>query len=508
LVLISVPIFIGALDLTVVSAVLPQVIYDLEIPVQTRLDDAAWLVSGYLVIYSVAMTFMGHLSDLYGRRRVYLIALVVFAVGSYLVAVADTWPTRFAMRGYFLFFSGRPEASRVTLLLLIAARMIQAFGGGAMVPVGMALVGDLYSPAERAKPLGFIAAVDTAGWAVGHYYGGLVTYHLDWRTIFWLNLPICALAFVLILSLLRKQPRDEAVTRMDWLGAILIALGLLTLNLGLGTSSDTGRLGQLEGGVKFPPYALPILLASILLFILFFWRQKHTETPLIPLSLFRLRNFTAASLANLLVGFGLFVAIATVPLFINTLVAETLEQGALESGIVLLALTLPMALSAIPGGWLTERFGYRIPALFGLVIAMLGFGLMSQWEIDTRYATMVPHLGITGIGFGLTMAPIAAAVVNAAPALYRGTASAMVIIFRLVGMTVGVSSITTYGLHRADVLSARWLQNVTDYAEMVRISMEVTIEVINEAFLISGIICILALLPVLRLTRIQFERSF
>jgi MFS family permease len=204
----------------------------------------------------------------------------------------------------------------------------------------------------------------------------------------------------------------------------------------------------------------------------------------------------------------LFVAIATVPLFINTLVAETLEQGALDSGVVLLGLTVPMALSAIPGGWLTHRFGYRLPALLGLVIAMCGFGLMYQWGVDTRYAVMVPHLLLTGMGFGLTMAPIAAAVVNAAPAHQRGTASALVIIFRLVGMTVGVSSITTYGLHRADVLSARWLENVTDFTEMIRISMEVTVKVINEAFLIAGVACILALLPVLWLKRIQFERSF
>jgi len=229
--IISIPIFVGALDLTVVSAVLPQVIYDLEIPYQTGLDDAAWIVTGYLLAYSVAMTFMGRLSDLYGRRRVYLLALVIFAIGSYLVAVAEAWPTRVALRSYYLLFTGRPDPARVTLLMLIIARMIQAFGGGAMVPVGMALVGDLYPAGERAKPLGIIAAVDTAGWAVGHYYGGIVTYHLDWRTIFWLNLPICALAFIFIYLVLRRLPQKPFVQRMDWLGATLITLALMALKL-------------------------------------------------------------------------------------------------------------------------------------------------------------------------------------------------------------------------------------------------------------------------------------
>lgn len=506
LLLISVPIFIGALDLTVVSAVLPHVIYDLEIPVQTGLDEAAWLVSGYLLAYSVAMTFMGRLSDLYGRRKVYLLALAIFAVGSYLVAVAEAWPTRIALRTYYLLFTDRPDPARVTLVLLVLARMIQAFGGGAMVPVGMALVGDLYPAGERAKPLGIIAAVDTAGWAVGHYYGGVVTYHLDWRTIFWLNLPVCTLAFILVHFMLRDLPQKSFVGRMDWSGAALITLGLTALNLGLGVSSETG-LGGVEQQVAWSPHVVPALILAALLIGAFLWRQARAEHPLVPLQLFRNRNFSAANLANFLVGYSLFVAIANVPLFINTIVAESLDQGALDSGTLLLALTVPMALAAFPGGWLTTRKGYRWPALGGLVVAVVGFGLMSHWWVDTTYATIIQHLAVTGLGFGLIMAPIAAAVVDAAPEQHRGTASAMVIIFRLVGMTIGVSSITTYGLHRADVLNSRLLSATADLTEVVRVAMEVSVTVIDEAFLIAGAACVLALYPISRLKKSSTEGS-
>lgn len=498
LILVSVPIFIGALDLTVVSAVLPHVIYDLEIPVQTGLDDAAWLVSGYLLAYSVAMTFMGHLSDIYGRRKIYLLALTIFAVGSYLVAVAHTWPTRFALRAHYLLSSGRPDPARITLLSLIVARMIQAFGGGAMVPVGMALVGDLYPAGERAKPLGMIAAVDTAGWAVGHFYGGVITYHLEWRTIFWLNLPICAIAFLLIYFVLRELEQKTVIQRMDWLGAALITLALTALNLGLGVSSETGG-GVVEQQVAWPPYATFAVILAVFLIGAFLWRQARAEHPLVPLHLFQNRNLSAASLANFLVGYSLFVAIANVPLFINTIVAETLDQGALDSGLILLALTVPMAMAAFPGGWLTARIGYRWPALAGLVVALAGFGLMNHWWVDTTYATMVPHLAVTGLGFGLVMAPIAAAVVDAAPAEYRGTASALVIIFRLVGMTIGVSSITTYGLHRVEMLSSRLFSATADLVEIARVSMEVAATVIDEAFLIAGIACALAIYPIIRL---------
>src|SRR3990172_4140184 len=118
------------------------------------------------------MYFMGRLSDLYGRRKVFLAALVIFGIGSYLVAVADAWPTNLALRAYYLFFDGRPDLSYTSLYVLIGARMIQAFGAGSMVPVGMAMAGDLYPEGQRARPLGLIAAVDTAGWGVGHLYGG------------------------------------------------------------------------------------------------------------------------------------------------------------------------------------------------------------------------------------------------------------------------------------------------------------------------------------------------
>jgi MFS family permease len=217
------------------------VIYDLEITLQTGLDEAAWLVSGYLLAYTVALTFMGRLSDLYGRRRIFLLALVVFALGSYLVAVGEGWPTQWVLRVYYI-FKGRPDPTHIALLVLIIARMIQAFGGGAMVPVGMALAGDLYPVAQRAKAIGVIAAVDTAGWVVGHLYGGIVVRYFDWHIIFWLNLPVCLLAFVLIALALRGAQRAPSFDqgKMDWLGAVLISLGLAALNLGLGSNLESG----------------------------------------------------------------------------------------------------------------------------------------------------------------------------------------------------------------------------------------------------------------------------
>ncbi|NIW45664.1 MAG: MFS transporter, partial [Gammaproteobacteria bacterium] len=495
LLLIVIPIFIGALDLTVVSAVLPHVILDLEIPLQSGLDDAAWIVTGYLLAYSISMTFMGRLSDLVGRRRVYLIALAVFALGSYLVAVGEGWPTQFALRIYYMVSSGRPDVSYVTLYILIASRMIQAFGAGTMVPVGMAVVGDMYPEGQRARPLGLIAAVDTAGWVVGHLYGGIIVRFWNWHTIFWLNLPICFVSFLLIWWLLRRDKEDLGEGSMDWLGALLITAGLSFLNIALGTGEESDLTSTLDQASDTSQSLFPLLILGIGFLGLFVWRQAKARYPLIKLSLFKKPGYFPANLANFLIGVGLFIAIANVPLFINSLVAETVEQGAWDSGWMLSALTVPMALAAVPGGWLTEKFGYRIPAIVGLVVAAAGFGLMSQWLATTTYLQMIPQLMLTGVGFGLTLAPVAAAVVNSSPSEYRGTSSALVIIFRLIGMTVGVSGITNYGLRRADFLSKSLLPNSATMAEIIQTGIRVMETVISETFLIAGIFTIIALIP-------------
>lgn len=494
LALICLPIFIGALDLTVVSAVLPHVILDLEIPLQTGLDDAAWLVTGYLLAYSVSMTFMGRLSDLYGRRKVFLAALVVFAIGSYLVAVAGDWPTNLALRAYYMFFDGRPDLSYTSLYVLVAARMIQAFGAGSMVPVGMAMVGDLFPEGKRAQPLGLIAAVDTAGWVVGHLYGGIVVRYFDWQTIFWLNLPLCFLAYVLIARLL-KGGEEKTPGRMDWTGAALIASSLALLNIALGSGSESSgsAFGEQSASSQL---AIPLLILAAIILGLFIWRQRTARDPLIDLSLFKRMNILPASIANFLLGVAMFIAIANVPLFINSLIAVSANQGAWESGWVLSALTVPMALAAVPGGWLTERRGYRLPLAIGVVLAVAGFALMSTWTAASSYGEMVPMLALTGIGFGLSMAPVATAVVNSAPPANRGTASALVIVFRLIGMTIGVSGITTYGLRRAEQLSQSMLTENIDLGEAARLGSLIIEKVINETFWIAGGITALVLVSV------------
>ena len=293
--------------------------------------------------------------------------------------------------------------------------------------------------------------------------------------------------------------QDKSKGSMDWIGALLITITLSLLNIGLGGSAEGGSTALLDTQSGLPPYGFSFLISAVIFLGLFLWRQKRAKFPLIDLSLFKRTNYLPANIINFLVGFSLFIAIANVPLYINSLIASTLEQGAWDSGWMLSALTVPMAIASILGGFLSDKKGYKFPAIIGLIVAFIGFMLMKTWVAETPYRVMVSHLLFGGIGIGLTMAPITAAVVNASPSDQRGVSSALVIIFRLIGMTIGVSSITTYGLHRAEILSKELLSSTADVGEIWRIGLEVTEQVISETFLIAGIVIILALVPTLLL---------
>ncbi len=511
---VCLPVFIGALDLTIISAVLPAVVADLNVPLQTGLDDAAWAVSGYLLAYAVSMTFMGRVSDLWGRRRVYLICLVIFFIGSWWVAASPGWPAQIAYRVARLIVGGRPDRSLMALYALIFGRVVQAFGAGAMVPVSMALVADLYPPARRALPLGLVGAVDTAGWVLGHLYGGIMVQFFAWPFLFWINLPLIVIMFALTAWILKDLEETRAPASLDWVGALWIALALTGLNLGLGAGEADSARAATSAQAWYAPLALALGLVA---FGLFVWHERRTPQPLLNLRLFANRNISAASVLNLLVGFCLMVGLVSVPLFINVAGAKDSGEGALVSGYLLSAFTVPLALAALPGGWLTDRLGYRPTAVLGLLIALIGFGLMTQWEavMATQAVTLFTVGGTpeavggairmgagliaAGIGVGLTIAPIGTAVINGVGDSERGIAAAVVIILRLIGMSISVSTLTAYGLRRAPEISAELLQGVplSDFARLAEAAVQAITRVTTEMAWIALAVGAVAIIPAL-----------
>lgn len=528
LAIVSLPVFIGALDLTIISAVLPEVIVSLDLPVKEYLDQASWAVNGYLLAYAISMTFAGRLSDLLGRRAIYIGCLLIFIAGSYLVTIYDNpWLNEQIGRFYNQVLHQRPpRLEERHLYLVIAGRVVQALGAGAMVPVTIALVGDLFPPMQRAKPLGIVGAIDTMGWVLGHLYGGamvrffgvnagrfvdasegigLPAFSPSWETLFILNIPISLLALAGAWWALRDVESPRQTGRFDLLGTLAITLALIGLNLGLGASPEAaGSASSFEdlsqGASSRAPY---FLAGGALAFLLFLLIEMRVRYPLLRLGMFRHRNFSLSSTTNFLVGFCLAIGLVSAPLLVNFRAedptSDRLQHAAYVAGLLLSGLTIPMALAAVPGGWLSERYGYRLPTALGLALACAGFlmtGLV--WATDTSYWLMGAQMAVIGVGLGLTISPLGTAVINAVREEERGVASALLLILRLLGMTVAISSLTTFSLERFDVVVGKYLDpTLTTLEEIAEASqtanLKAAVEVIGELQFIGAAASALAL---------------
>jgi MFS family permease len=528
LALVCIPVFVGSLDLTIVSAFLPEIIIQFELPIESVTQDAVWIVSGYLLAYTVSMVFMGRVSDLIGRRRAFVICLVIFMIGSFVVAEVDpraqTGLANVVYNALFRLEGSRPDTGTAALITVVIGRVIQALGAGAIVPVSLALVGDLFPAARRARPLGFIGAMDTLGWVLGHLYGGIMVnwfaankqgfidlfaqlgWNLpppDWRTLFWFNLPISVIALIGVLWALRgAQPQERAHGRFDVLGTLLIAGALICLVVGLGANIEISASADSFDDIGgLPPYAAPVLSAGLVMFIAFIIVELRIRDPLIDLRAFRRRNFASGLATNLFVGFCLMIGLLSVPILVNIRVADAtlLAEAALQVGILLSALTVPMALAAIPGGWLADRVGNARAALIGLGLAGIGFALMWQtWTLDVADWIIAAQMALVGVGIGLTFSPISAAVIDTADQDKLGTASALVIIMRLLGMTVSVALLSSLASARlAQLAGERLGPNLVDAYAAIDVYARLVVQVLSEMGLVGALVCVLGFLPAL-----------
>ncbi|KAB2906401.1 MAG: MFS transporter [Anaerolineae bacterium] len=521
LALLCVPVFVGSIDLTIVSAILPEVVVSLKLPLDTRLDDAAWMITGYLLAYTISMVFTGRLSDMFGRRWVYIIALLVFMFGSLFVATAHTWPVDIYGRVFRAFYpNDRPPSIEIrTLHMIIVGRVVQALGAGALVPVTIALVGDIFPKNHRSRPIGLVGAIDTAGWMLGHLFGGVMVKFFkeygrffddvfglgvpDWRTLFIINLLIGLVTLVLVLASLRGVEQNRQRGKFDLLGTLLITLSLIALNIGLDsrtadTATSTGQFQNVAEAAT-NQYTVPLLVGSVIAFLLFLLVESRVRYPLIHLNIFRKQNVSPAAFANVCVGFGLTIGLVALPLLVNFRDggsdADTIKDAAFISGVLLSCLTIPMALFALPGAWITDRYGYRATTVIGTGLAALGFLMASfTWEVNTSYLIMGLQMSIVGAGLGLTISPIGTAVINAADMDERGSASAMVLALRLVGMTLALSSLTKFAINRVNKLVEEASVGVLDTSELTLLKI---VQVVDELLLLGAIVSLVALLAAL-----------
>jgi MFS family permease len=399
-------VFLSGLDQTVVVSILPRIVADLHLSINA-LDEAAWLVTAYLVGYTAALPLLGRLADVHGYRTLFVACAAVFAVGS-------LW-----------------AATETGLWGLVAARGVQAIGGGGMVPVALAAAAVLLEGRQLVIALGAITGAAEAGAVLGPLYGALMVDAFGWRSVFWVNIPLSVALVALVLWWLPARPRADP-GRVDYVGGFELTLALLALALGL----SGGGVGVTHA---FRLLCFAIAAGSGVAFVL---RERVVRRPLIPLRLFGDRAFSFANASNVLVGSALIVALVEVPLFANVVLHESTTAGGLE----LLRLTVFIPVGAVVGGRLGARHPFSLVGLAGMLASAAGFVLLSRWDASTSGATRTAELALTGLGFGLILAPLAGSVLGAARGGSEAVGAATLTIARMIGMMIGLASLTTWGL--------------------------------------------------------------
>ena len=448
-------VFSTALDQTVVVAALPLVMVDLEIPL-TDLDKASWIITGYLISYTVAMPLVGRLSDVYGRVKMFQVSLIIFAVGSALVAMAPdfTW--------------------------IVPARVVQAIGGGATVPIGLAMAVAVVSAEKRGLAIGLVAASAEAGSVVGPLYGGTIIEWIGWRWIFWFDVPQ-SLILIGLMAILPNRPNPEA--RMDWAGALALGGALTVLSLGLAQRS-------IFTAESVWPYLT--LGAGVVLVVVLVAVERRAMQPLLASFLYTSRAFLTSNITQFLVGVALIMALVCVPLMAGTV----MEKGPLESALSLVRLTAAIPAGALLGGYILRWTGVREVCIVGLALMGTGLLFMSGWDADVGEVRLTLPLVAAGLGFGLVIPPIGVSALSAAPSDYWGATASLVTASRMVGMALGLAALSAWGIERFYDLTAD-VSVGANFEETEAMLIEAGVTVFQNLFLISGLLSLLAILPAL-----------
>lgn len=400
--------FLAALEATIVGTAMPTVIASLG-----GLSHYSWVFSAYLITSTVTVPVWGKLSDLYGRRLFFQLGIAVFLLGSILSGLSTS------------------------MAQLIAFRALQGLGAGALVPLGMTIIGDVYTLEERAKMQAVFSGVWGLSSVVGPVVGGFITDQWSWRWVFYINVPF-GLAAAVIMQLALKEPKRRERPSIDYAGAALLMAAITLMMLAL-----------VEGGATL---AALLSVRNLLLFAfacvlgaLFIRIERRAPDPLVPLELFRNRVVAVSVSAGFLAGVAMFGAISFVPLFAQSALGST----ATEAGSLLTPLLLSWVGLSIVGGRLMLRVGYRAMTVAGLFVLTLGFVLLSNFQRTTPRLWLYVDLVLIGAGLGMTMLTLLIAVQQSVARERLGVATSLNQFSRSIGGAVGVAimgAVLTAGL--------------------------------------------------------------
>jgi EmrB/QacA subfamily drug resistance transporter len=400
-------LFMAALDQTIVSTAMTTIIKKLG-----GFESFIWVYSAYMIAMVVSTPIFGKLSDMYGRKKYFLLGLVLFLVGSILCGTA------------------------MNMEQLIIYRAIQGIGGGALMPIVFTIIFDLFPAEKRGKMMGLFGAVFGVSSVFGPVLGGVITDYFSWRWIFYINVPIGILSIIFI----SKAYHETKVTRkqvIDWAGAILLTGTILCLMFGL-------ELGGSENHPWNSAMIVSLFVGSAVLLVLFLLVERVAKDPIVKLSLFQKRLFTSSMAISLLYGGVMIAGASYIPIFIQGVFHKT----ATETSTVLTPMMLGVVLSSQIGGRFATRFRYRDVMLASVLMLLLG-SLLLGFVMDTSTSRLMITLFmvIIGLGMGVSFSLLNISTLSSVPPQYKGSASSLITFFRTIGSALGITVFGTMQKH-------------------------------------------------------------